>query len=242
MHRIRRAEDMASDAKTRSNRAVDADTDATSKKSSLQDRIRELKNARAKSVLENRRAVYDEVAGFKTKHAEKKKLDKLEDDVAEEEGEAFIEKGKSKSNVSKLEYTAEEDEKWETKQGRINTHKELSDEHKGELHNYKQLAERTYSKNIRVIEQRGKKSLEKYQMEKSLYDKLKAQGLSPVEVRSRLTSSGNLDTYVKDLKSWEEDVFRKRRKVSDEGKDGAIHEKNRQFNSKLQRHYRQFKE
>ena len=233
---------MVSDAKTCSKRAVDEDTANTSKKLSLQDRIRELKNARAKSVLENRRAVYNEVAGFKTKHAEKKKLDKLEDDAAEEEGEASTEKRKSKSNVSTLEYTAEEDEKWEAKQGRINTHKELNDEHKGELHNYKQLAERTYSKNIRVIEQRGKKSMEKYQREKNLYDKLKAQGLSPEEVRSRLTSSGHLDAYVKDLKLWEEDVFRKRRKISDEGKDGAIHEKNRQFNSKLQRHYRQFTE
>ena len=233
---------MSSDTRSRLKRGVDADVDDTSKKSTVQDRIRELKNARAKSVLENRRAVYDEVAGVKMKLAEKRKLEKLEDDAVlqEEEGRVSKEKKKNSPNVSTLEYTAEEDEKWEAKQGRINTHEELNAEHKGELHNYKQLAERTYSKNIRGIEQQGKKTLEKYQQEKSLYEKLKTQGLSPEEIRTRLTSSGQLDTYVKDLKSWEEEVYRKRRKINDEGKDGAIHEKNRQFNSKLQRHYRQF--
>lgn len=217
--------------------------DVLKSKSSVQDRLRQLKNARAKSILDNKRAVYDEIAGIKTKRQLVRSEE--EDDLAIEEKPRELvssaKKMKTEPTVSVLEYTAEEDEKWEAKQGRINAHEALKNTDKGELHNYKQLAEQTYSKNIHNIERQGKKKSSKdYQQEKEDYEKMKAKGLSEEEIRTRLTSVKNLDRYVKDLSSWEGEVFRKRRKVTDEGKDGAIHEKNRQFNSKLERHYRQF--
>lgn len=217
------------------------------KETTIQERLKKLKQARSKSVLDNKRVVYNEAAGIKQSLIEKRKLEDLKD-KEEETNDIFVnnsDNNKKNENIpvdlSALEYTAEEDEKWEAKQDRIKSHNNVSDSKHGQLHNYKKLAERTYTKKIRLIEANGKKSIEDYQKEKETYDKLKAKGLSEEEIRSRTTSSKNLDTYVEGVKEWENEVSKKRRKVTDEGKDGAIHEKNRQFNSKLERHYRQFK-
>jgi hypothetical protein len=212
------------------------------------DRIRALKSARSKSILENRKAVYNETSGLKSRQATKRKLE--EEDAAVEEEEAHINVYQKNSttqknaiDVSSLSYTAEDDDQWRAKQGRIKTHTDSSIKEKSQLQNYKQLAEKTFSKRLKELENNGnKKTLEEYNKEKEVYIKLKAKGFSPEEIRSKLTSTEKIDEYVDRLKKWEKNVYQKRLKLDiNEGKDGAIHEKNRQFNSKLKRHYENIK-
>lgn len=215
------------------------------KKGSISDRLKALKSARSKSALDNRRAVYNEASGRKAQYAEKRKLDALkdrEDELAETEdhinGEPKKDKEQEKEmDVGILDYTAEEDHCWRLKQGRIDSHLRTSNAKQGILQNYKQLASQTYTKNIREIEEQGKKTAKEYKKEKQQYDKLRSQGLSPAEIRTRVTSNEKLERYIGKINSWEERVSKKRRKITDEGKDSAIHEKNRQFNNKLKRHY-----
>lgn len=215
---------------------------STKQKETIQDRLKVLKNARAKSILENRRIVYDEAAGNKESLSQKIKLQELKDEPEKNKMTSIeIQESETPVNISSLEYTVEEDEQWETKKNQIQSHLASEDPEKGELHNYKKLAERTYAKNVRELEKRGTKTKEEYQVEKLLYEKLKSKGMSSENILSCISSDKKLDKYVSNLKNWEENVSRKRRKITDEGKDGAIHEKNRQFNSKLERHYRKFR-
>lgn len=211
-------------------------------KNDVKDRLKVLKSARAKSILENRRIVYDEAAGNKKSFSEKRKLQELiEEPDKNEEISAEGHEVKTPVNISSLEYTAEEDEKWQIKKNYIQSHLASEDSEKGELHNYKKLAEKTYAKNIRELKKGNKKTKDEYEKEKILYEKLKSKGVSSENILSRTSSDKKLDDYVNNLKKWEDDVSRKRQKITEEGKDGAIHEKNRQFNSKLDRHYRKFK-
>lgn len=207
----------------------------------VMNRIKALKSARTKAVLENRKAVYNEANGLKKQQLARRKLNEKEEEEEELKTEKEYASGGSLKDrksflVSNLSYTAEEDDRWKIKQCRMKKHHE--DSENGELQNYKQLAEKTYLKNMRDIEHKGlKKSIAEYENEKKSYTKLKARGLSSEEIRSKLTSKERLDNYINNFKNWEEKVYQKRQKIDDEGKDGAIHEKNRQFNSKLKRHY-----
>lgn len=211
------------------------------KTTNVLDRIKALKSARAKAVLENRKAVYNEASGLKNQQITKRKLEEeaeREDELGAEKEDDANRKSKDRKplDISSLSYTAEENDKWQVKQGRIEKHNQ--DSKKGELQNYKELAEKTYTKNIRNIELSGmKKSVDEYEKEKELYEKLKASGLSSEKIRSKLTLEERLDKYNDNSKKWENQVYQKRQKIDDDGKDGAIHEKNRQFNSKLKRHY-----
>lgn len=213
----------------------------------LLEKVQQLKRERSKAILDNRREVYNEASGLRTKLSEKRKLQELADREEEEGefGESQVkekedEKNKQELDTSALEYTAEEDAQWQVKQGKIRKHFEFADTDSGELQNHKQLAEKTYSKNIKELEEDGKKkSLEEYENEKKEYERMKLEGLSDAEIRSKLTSKDKLDGYVEKVTKWEQKVYKKRQKVSDEGKDSAIHEKNRLFNSKLERHNKQ---
>ena len=219
------------------------------KSENLLEKVQRLKRERASAILDNRREVYNEASGLRTKLAEKRKLQELADREEEKEGgslndDAPIVKEKSKlSDISALEYTAEEDDKWQIKQGNLKRHFESIDTDNGELQNYKQLAANTYSKNIRELEEENKrKTIEEYEKEKKEYESMKAQGLSDAEIRSALTSNEKLKEYIDKVNKWEQKVYNKRQKISDEGKEGAIHEKNRLFNSKLERHNKQMQD
>lgn len=212
---------------------------------SLKDRLIKLKQKRAKSVLENRKAVYDEASQLKSTLEEKEKREKLldaeqTDNIKESTFKKKIKdnSGKDAIDLSSLSYTTEEDEKWNQKQKKRKEHFSTHNSKNGELQNYKQLAERTYAKNVCHLKEGGKmKSIEDYQKEKELYEKFEKQGLTPEQIRSKLTSKDKLKNYVGDVKAWESQVSNKRKKVEENGEDGAIHEKNRQFNNKLKRYY-----
>lgn len=204
------------------------------------ERLQALKKARAKAVLQNRREIYNEASGLKTKLAEKRKLEEEEDKAADADNIDLH--GQKKSNkhliVDSLKYTAEEDVKWSAKQKNIQRNNDLREEKSRGLQNYKKLAEQTYKKNIKSVrEDDSKKCLDAYRKEKDMYEKLKANGLSEAEIRSNMTSTEKLREYVGKVNEWEANVYEKRRKLNDEGKEGAIHEKNRLFNNKLKRHY-----
>lgn len=221
------------------NLAMATETEAGNKTSAL-GRLQALKRARAKAVLENRREVYNEASGLKTKLEKKRKLEEEADKEAEENefSSTSAKKDSDVINFDVLKYTAEEDVKWNAKQKNIQQHRALVDEKSRGLQNYKKLAEQTYSKNIKAVREGGmKESVEAYKKEKETYDRLKAEGLTEAEIRSKITSAKKLQSYVGKVKNWEADVYEKRRKLTDEGKEGAIHEKNRLFNSKLKRHY-----
>lgn len=218
---------------------------------SVQDRIRLLKSARARAALDNRRAVYNEASGLKSDYLKQKKLEKEADEPEEIPDLRSKERGpgqeeledKKALNYLDLNYTVEQNDKWGTKQGRIEKHGRHNDSGSEELQNYKKLAERTYAKNIKeLVDQNGKKSNKDYENEKKVYHELRASGVSSEEIRSRLTSKKKLNTYIGKVQKWEKHVYDKRCKIDDDGKDGAIHEKNRQFNSKLKRHFSQLEQ
>lgn len=200
----------------------------------LSDRIKELKALRNKAVLENRREVYSEVSERKEKIVKEITQDDVLDtgtEAARNDAE-FSSKEKLNGSIKDLEYTAEETEEWLKSRGRDQS----TNDDNTEAHNFKILAAKTYNKNLKELEKSGLKRKEEYIKEKIVYSQLKAQGLSEAEIRSKMTSTENLDKFVKKVEKWERSVYQKRGKVEKEGIDSAIHEKNRQFNQKLKRH------
>lgn len=209
-------------------------------KTSISDRIRALKASRAKAVLENRREVYNEASGVKEKVLEKQRLqDELnKDDAEDEELDKPDEKKKGLLDLKDLEYTGIETDVWYSSQGNGKTTSVTEDGDK-ELQNFKQLADQTYTKSIKELKKSGVKSKENYTKEKEMYATLKKEGLTEEEIRDQLTTKKDVDKYVAKVKKWENEVYQRRSKLDRDGIDGAIHEKNRQFNSKLKRHYDQ---
>lgn len=184
------------------------------------EKIKALKSARVEAIQANKRAVYDEASGGKEKNREKQKVKDAFNDEAEQISEHDIE-GKERTKRPKK------------------THGKCKGESQLALQNYKKLAERTYAKNVKEMDDHGlKKTRTEYLEEKELVKKLKAEGLGEEEIRSKLTSRTKLDKYVQKVTSWEKKVYEHRHKSNAiEGADGAIHEKNLHFNNKLKRHY-----
>lgn len=189
------------------------------------DKLKELRKSRRKAKLANKKELHKEYEG-KKKHAKEiealeKQQERAQDQLEQLEMES---NGVDYTRVKNLNYSIEEDEEWNKK-----TKRNLKKQDR-EFQNYKQMAERTYVKDIEAFD---KLSSEEYSEEKKKYRQLLDEGLTEEQAIVQLSDKNKLKRHLENIEAKERKTYKKRSKVT----AGGINDKNRQFNEKLDREY-----
>ncbi|GME84435.1 unnamed protein product [Ambrosiozyma monospora] len=198
-------------------------------------KLRELRALKSSANAENRRDLY---ADFEKKKKDEKLLKTLSDKQERAHDELIQielqQEGVNCERLKNLNYTVEEDEKWNEKKSQ-----KSKQDHK-KFQNYTQLAEQTYLKKLKAM---NKLSENEYNEQKKLYESLKAKGFSEAQIITKLTDKKLMSKLVIELKEQDENAYKKRKRDSEDDGGisiGFINDKNKLFNEKLNRHFNQY--
>ncbi|GMG20965.1 unnamed protein product [Ambrosiozyma monospora] len=210
----------------------------SNKQTTTTDRLQKLREIRAlknSAKAENRRDLYSD---FEKKKKDEKLLKTLSDKQERARDELnqieFQQEGVNFERLRNLNYTVEDDEKWNEKQSQRS-----KQDHK-EFQNYTQLAEQTYLKKLKAMD---KLSENEYIEQKKLYQCLKGKGFSEAQIITKLTDKKLVSKLVIELKEQDEKAYKKRKRDAENDDDisiGFINDKNKLFNKKLNRHFNQY--
>ncbi|KAH3666492.1 hypothetical protein OGAPHI_003488 [Ogataea philodendri] len=208
---------------------MSASVQKQSSKPQILQRINRLKELKDQALRENSKELQREAQRIKETQKAKAALSQVK---AQEEAqqEELRRQNIDVDRIKRREYTIEQDEAWNEK---LKSNKTAAEDR--EFQNFKQLARRTYSKELKNLDTINTKQ---YEAQKQLYHDLKQQGKSEADIISSLTDRAKLNAMVIQLKERETNTV-KRRKLTEDNQN-SINEKNKQFNDKLNRHYDEY--
>ncbi|CAH2451078.1 Hypothetical protein BQ9382_C4-3626 [Komagataella phaffii CBS 7435] len=191
---------------------------------SINDKLNKLKQKKQSTVAKNRSQL--------AKHQDKLKLESIKvqvDDLKEKQSRAkkkLINLDEQKKRLKNWDYSIQQDEDWNDRLEKS----DLPDD-------YAQIAERAYTKDLSKA--LTPLSQEEYNTQKQEYYRTRSQGIPYVHK----PSSEKLESVINHVKAKDERTLRKinKNKIRNSlsgGDTNYINDKNKQFNEKLNRHYK----
>lgn len=198
----------------------------------LEERFNDLKKLRQECLKKNRVDIYNEAKENGLEDENQEDPDSI-DETSETENTP-ISRDQDNTKLQVLSYTVKDDENWQKKLSEAQNTKIES------INDFKNLAERTYQKQIKEHAKLSDSSLSRERNKK--YMELKSQGYSDEQIRANLTNEEDIRKESERVKIFEAKVYKRRgnkqrRAMQDTGI--AINEKNRAFNEKLKRELEQ---